>query len=128
MVVNEISATVLGLVGGGPGEGDAVTATITRGATPFCLCDERSGHLKAPQPCETGGSTVVAAARGSRVAIQSKEVQKRRAPESARSDVRLRRSAAPANESLEASSLRPRLRICSTAAHSKLWRQQWRAL
>ena len=68
MVVTAISATVLGLVGGGPGEGDAVTATTTRGATPFCLCEERSGHLKAPQPCETGGSTVVVppAGRGSR--------------------------------------------------------------
>ena len=80
MVVTAISATVLGLVGGGPGEGDAVTATTTRGATPFCLCEERSGHLKAPESCGMVAWPLSrpAAGRGSR--YKAKEVQKRRAP------------------------------------------------
>ena len=59
VVVHAISVTVLRLVSGGlyggPGgetsRGDAVTATTAR--TPLFLCEERSGHSKAPQPCGT---------------------------------------------------------------------------
>ena len=79
-VVHAISATVLRLVSGGPGGGDAGTATTAR--TPFFLCEERSGHSKAPQPCGTVVPSLSAAAGGGGLRYQVKGGPKRRAPES----------------------------------------------
>ena len=122
VVVNATSVTVLGLVGGGGG--DAVTATTAR--TPLFLCEERSGHSKAPQPCGTVVPSLSRPPLGGGLRYQVKGGPKRRAPESGEratcaGDVALRLQTNHSKQRFAAETAH-----LSPAALHSFGRQQWR--